>query len=455
MAGGAIRPAPELSDYPKGSGVMKALRFLPLLVLAWTTTTGAAANRPTDSQAESHQKIAEILAQPTLELVDLFRLAELTNPHLAVAQAEVQARSGRLRQAGLYPNPELLLAVEERSVDDPTFHKQKVEVSQAILFGGRRGAAVNAARAEVDQAGELALGARRLALERVHEWWADQLHFRQADAAFATMQTEAERTLAIARTRHEVKAAPESHVTRALLEVYALEAARQDLERKRVRSTAEMKILFGDVSVPVDRLVGDLEPKPSADHLVAESDRGLGDHPALRAARLGVATAEARLTTAQKERIPDLNLFVAYGRARPDEGNFVEGGISFPLPIFDRNQGRVAETASQVTRARHEERIAAHELEAALSVARLTHRTAHEQLAQLTDLIAPAAERSLAQAQEGYRSGRLMFLELVDAQRTFNDVLLSTLNLRRDLALAEADLMSLLGAGPYADTGEE
>ncbi len=48
-----------------------------------------------------------------------------------------------------------------------------------------------------------------------------------------------------------------------------------------------------------------------------------------------------------------------------------------------------------------------------------------------------------------------MFLELVDAQRTFNDVLLRTLNLRRDLALAEADLMSLLGAGPYADMGEE
>jgi cobalt-zinc-cadmium efflux system outer membrane protein len=434
---------------------MIALRYLLLVVLVWATPTVAAEVRPADSQTELRRKIEEILARPALELADLFQLAEMTNPHLAVARGEVQARTGRMRQAGLYPNPELSLAVEERSIEDPSFHKQKVEVSQAILIGGRRGAAVSAARAEVDQAGELALGVRREALERVHNWWADQLHFREVEAAFDKMLAEAERTLAIARTRHEVKAAPEAHVTRAMLEVYNLEVARQDFERKRVRSMAEMKIIFGGVNVPAERLAGNLDPNTEAGHLFADSARELGDHPAIRAARLGVATAEAMLVTAKKERIPDLNLFLAYGRARPDEGNFVEGGISFPLPIFHRNQGRVAETVSQVAMARHEERIAAHELEAALSASRLTHRTAHQQLAQLTDLIAPAAERSLAQAQEAYRSGRLMFLELVDAQRTFNDVLLRTLDLRWDLVLAEADLMSLLGAGPYSDRGEE
>jgi outer membrane protein TolC len=74
---------------------------------------------------------------------------------------------------------------------------------------------------------------------------------------------------------------------------------------------------------------------------------------------------------------------------------------------------------------------------------------------QLAGVIFPAAARSLAQAREAYRAGRLMFLELVDAQRTFNDVTLRTMELRRNLAYAEADLMNLLGAGPYADNGEE
>lgn len=441
---------------------MKLLRYLPLLALAMAMTMTAAAedDRPTDPQAEDAQaaarrEIEAILASPEIELTDLFRIADLANPDLAVARIEVQARAGRLQQAGLYPNPELSFAVEEMSVDDPSFNKQKLELSQALLIGGRRGAAVNAAQTEVDHARELALQARRTALGRVHKWWADQIHFREVEAAFDELIGEAERTLAIARTRYEAKAAPEAHVTRAMLEVYDLEVARQEFERKMVRSAAEMKVLLGGVDVPAERLGGSLDPDAESASLPPDTDVEMGDHPELRAARLGVEAAEAMLVTTKKERIPDLNLFLAYGRFRPIEGNFVEGGISLALPIFNRNQGRVAETTSLVAMARHEERLAAHELEIALSSARLNHRMVHEQIDQLADRITPAAERALGQAREGYRSGRLMFLELVDAQRTYTDVLLRTMDLRRDLARAEADLMSLLGAGPYADIGEE
>ena len=434
---------------------MKLLRYLLLLSLAWATTAAAVDDRQATPQTEVRREIEGILARPSIGLADLFRIAELANPDLAVARSEIQARTGRMRQAGLYPNPELSFEVEEMSVDDPSFHKQKVELSQQFLIGGRRGAAVNAARAEVDQAGELALLTRRNALGRVHRWWADQIHFREVEEAFDGMMAEAERTLAIARTRFEAKAAPESHVTRAMLEVYDLEVARQEFERERVRSAAEMKVILGGVEVPADRLIGSLDPDVELVGLRSDTAAEMGDHPSLRAARLGVEAAEAMLVTAKKERIPDLNLFVSYGRARPIEVNFVEGGISFPLPIFHRNQGRVTETTSLVAMARHEERITTHELEAALSIARSTHRTVHQQMDQLTEWIAPAAERSLTQAREAYRSGRLMFLELVYAQRTFKDVRLRTLELRRNLALAEADLMSLLGSGPYADIGEE
>ncbi|MEN8006280.1 MAG: TolC family protein [Candidatus Krumholzibacteriota bacterium] len=434
---------------------MKILRYLPLLVLAWAMTAAAEDDRQAASRTEVRREIDEILARPEIGLEDLFRIAELANPDLALARIEVEARTGRMQQAGLYPNPELSFAVEEMSVDDPSFNKQKVELSQAFLIGGRRGAAVDAAGAEVDQARERVLLARRKALGRVHKWWADQIHFREVEAAYDELTAGAERTLAIARARYEAKAAPEVHVTRALLEVYDLEVARQELERKRVRSAAEMKVILGGIEVPADRLGGSLDPDAETASLPPDTAAEMEGHPELRAVRLGVDAAEARLATAKKERIPDLNLFVGYGRARPDEDNFVEGGISLPLPIFHRNQGRVAEAASLVAMARHEERLAAHELEVTLSTARLNHRIVHEQMDQLVERITPSAERALSQAQEAYRAGRLMFLELVDAQRTFKDVLLRTMELRRDLAQAEADLMSLLGAGPYTDIGEE
>jgi len=273
------------------------------------------------------------------------------------------------------------------------------------------------------------------------------------EAAFAELFTGADRTLAIARARFEAKAAPESHVTRAMLEVFDLEVAQQEFEVGRGRSEAEMKILFGGIDIPADRLTGSLNTDPQTSGFSVNTETQTRIHPALRAAKFGVVAAEAMLETARKERIPDLKFFVAYGRALPAEGNFIEGGISLPLPIFHRNQGRIMETTALVAKARHEEKFTAHRYDAALAAARTRQRTTDKQLAQLTEKILPAAERALSQAQEAYRSGRLDFLELVDAQRTCKEVILRTVELRRSRVLADAELMNLLGTGLYADLG--
>ncbi|MCP4571140.1 MAG: TolC family protein [bacterium] len=434
---------------------MTISRYLPLLILIWAVNAVADDVRPYSLQTSVDREIAQIVARPSLGLDDLFRIAELANPELAVARTDVLIRTGRMSQAGLYPNPELSFAMEEVSVDDPAFNKRKVELSQAILIGGRRGAAVDAARAEVDRVLETEQEARREIYGRIHAWWANQLHYREAEAEITDLAVEAERTLDMARTRFEARAAPEAHVTRALLELYDVETARQDLERRRVRSAAEAGVVFGGVDVPPERIRGSLDSALGAGDPLPDDATGGTDHPSLRAARRGVEAAEARLETARKERIPDLNLFVAYGRSGPDAEHFWEGGVSLPLPLFHRNQGRVAETASLVIRARIEERLAVDGLAAALTSARADHRTLRTQLDRLAGDIEPAAERALTQARVAYRSGRLAFLELVDAQRTFMDVRLRILALRLDLALAEADLMGLLGAGPYALEGEE
>lgn len=436
---------------------MRTRRILPLLLaaMALATISGAANDDGSDGPSAGSQEIASILAQPGIGLVDLFRLAELANPQLAVARTRVEAQAGRAQQAGLYPNPEIELSFDEMSVDDPELRKTKVALSQDLILGGRRGAAVASARAKTDAAGQQVRHARRGTLGRVHKLWAEQLSFREADAAFTDLTQAADRTLEIATARFDAKAAPESHVTRALLEVYELEVAQQTLARDRARNTAELTALLGGVEVPIERLAGTLDPEAVDAHLPPDIQAVLADHPALKAAHFDIAAADAALGTARKERIPDLTIAVAYGSFEPGQGNFVEAGVALPLPFFNRNQGRVAETRALAAQARHEARMVAGELETELAAARLRYDQTKDQLQTVSERIAPAAERGLSQAQEAYRSGRLMFLELVDAQRTFTDVRLRTLELRKDLALAEADLMSLLGAGLYADPGVE
>ncbi len=422
--------------------------LLPLLVAAMAFPVHGA------TSAGSDEEIRSILERNRIELADLIRLAELANPELALARSEVRAREGIARQAGLYPNPELEFEFGDVSTIDFGDRTEKVALVQALVLSGRRGAATSAAEADRLSALEHLRGQRRDAIRRVRGLWAEHLYLRAAKAAVKDLLAAAKQTLDIAETRFEVRAAPESQVTKALLEVYQLEVIQKDLDQLEAKVAAELSAILGGVDIPMERLTGTLESVSlAADELLDSTN--LDEHPALQAAERDIEAAEASLSEAKSARFPDLGLSLAYGRSLSEDADFYEAGISLPLPIFDRNQGRVAEGLSRVDVARERARIVESELEVALQTARERYLALQDQLHTTVERILPAAERGFDQAQEGYRVGRLPILELIDAQRTLAEIRLGTLELRKDLVLADADLVNLLSDGSYGDERNE
>jgi cobalt-zinc-cadmium efflux system outer membrane protein len=426
------------------------VRWVLCAFLAWLflAVPAVASDRP---PPRDRQEAESILNRQELTLADLLGVAELRNPALAAARSAVRANAARARQAGLYPNPIFEFEVEEVSTNDPDIRKDKVSVVQPLIISGRRGAAVAAARANENAAVHLLEQTRRDLYRGVHSLWAEQLYFRETHGALAGLLGVARRTLEIAQARFDARATPESQVTRALLEVYELEIAERLLARERDRASAELEALLGGTRVPLDRLVGTLDPD-SLTRQIIEEDITL--HPAVRAAASRVEAAEAIARESRSERIPDLDLFMSYGRVRPDDDGFLEAGVSVPIPLFNRNQGRVAESQALVAEAQDRMRIIESDFQVALAAASGSYQAIRDELRASDDQMRPAAERALAQAQEGYRVGRLPFLELIDAQRTFSTIRLRNLELRRDLVIAEAELLSLAGIGLYGDTGE-
>jgi len=396
------------------------------------------------------QEVDAILDKPEIVLADLFRLAELRNPELAAAQATVAANAGRARQAGLYPNPVFELEVEELATADPGIRKEKVTLEQPLVISGRRGDAVASARASEEAAGHDFEQTRREIYRRIHTRWADQLYFREADGALADLLDLANHTLQIARVRFKARAAPESHVTKALLEVYELEVAQQRLKQQQAGAEAELLAILGGVHVPMHRVGGSLDSNP----LTGLDEADLVPSPSVDAATSRLEAAHAALREARAERVPDLSVFASYGRTRPTGESFIEAGVSVPIPLFNRNQGRVAERSALLAEAEAQVRVVAANFNTKLAAGRARHLAVHTELRTLDEQMLPTARRGLAQAQEGYRVGRLPFLELIDAQRTLSGIRLRNLELRRDLVIAEAELSSLAGTGPYAHTGD-
>ncbi len=398
----------------------------------------------------TQQEVSSILEKQQITLADLFRIAQLRNPALAAAENAMQAEAGRVRQAGLYPNPTLELEVEELSTNDTEIRKEKVSLVQPLVIGGRRRNAVAVASAHQEVAVHNREGTRREIYRHVHTLWAEQLYLRETGKVLGDLLGIAGRTLAIAETRFEAQAAPESHVTRTLLEVYELEIAEQRLTREGVRAVAELSALLGGTTLPLDRLVGTLDAGTSATEAFGGETLL---NPAVRAAAGRLKGAEAALREARSERIPDLGVVLSYGRARPTGDGFIEAGLSIPLPLFNRNQGGVAESHALVLKAQNQMRIVENDYTVFFAAADAAYRAIRDELRISEERMQPAAEGALEQAQDGYRVGRVPFLELIDAQRTFSSIRLRNLELRRDLVIAEAELHSLIGIGPYGEKG--
>lgn len=108
--------------------------------------------------------------------------------------------------------------------------------------------------------------------------------------------------------------------------------------------------------------------------------------------------------------------------------------VSAPIPAFNRNQG-------ESERARQEARQAAARIAALRSDITADLRSAWEQYSTARELVETIEQQMLAQARGvrdttaySYQRGEASFIELLDAQRTFNDAMHSYNEARAEYA---------------------
>jgi len=132
-------------------------------------------------------------------------------------------------------------------------------------------------------------------------------------------------------------------------------------EQNQQRVWKALSAVVGNPRLPLTRLEGNLEDTllVNADDLV---EKIVNDSPAVRIAELGVKRAEATLTRAKREPIPDLQIrggmqqngeLLSEPNGRPvGLQGFADVGVR--IPIFNRNQGNIATAGADVERAKGE-----------------------------------------------------------------------------------------------------
>src|SRR5574337_1956742 len=104
--------------------------------------------------------------------------------------------------------------------------------------------------------------------------------------------------------------------------------------------------------------------------------------------------------------------------AGPQE-NSVGFGFSFPLRIFDRNQGEIARTRAEAIRASSIAEAVRNQINSDVEISYGTFRTSLERVRLYEDVYLNRAKESLEIAQFAYKIGRTSILDLLEAERTY------------------------------------
>jgi cobalt-zinc-cadmium efflux system outer membrane protein len=394
-----------------------------------------------------------------VRLADLLRVAESHSPRLAAARTEIGIAAGELWQASLYPNPRLDVNSEDISWRDGVSEsKTTVGVTQPVILGKRREAAMDAAAAEREARAADVEAARRDVYGAVVSLYATIISAREQRALYQELRESASKTLSAAQTRFDAKAAPETDVIRPRVELHRVDAATARLDQEIKTASAQLGVLLGGVTVDPARLEGAIPASPEPLDADAMAAAVRTSHPSLAAADREIEAAEARVERGKAERTPDLDIRVAAGYSGERDEGIVEVGAGVTLPLWDAREGSILSFRFGVVRARHQRAVIEQELLERLAGATGEYEAARAQLGTFRENIVPDAQRAFDQSGEGYRAGRSSFLDMLDAQRTLTEARIAMSELASAANAARAKVIQIVGpealAMPNAASGE-
>src|SRR5581483_3836562 len=169
--------------------------------------------------------------------------------------------------------------------------------------------------------------------------------------------------------------------------------------------------------------LGQLEYQPvksSEDDLRALA---LRQRPDFRAAELGITAAQSQILLAKANSKQDVT--GTYDFTHVSGQNTASVFVSFPLPIFDRNQGEIARTRYALTQAQQQQQAASDIVLTDVTNAYETVRSNDEVVKLYTSGYLKNSQDSRDISEYAYKRGAASLLDYLDAERSYRAVQLA------------------------------
>lgn len=375
---------------------------------------------PSDTPADDPAELREPTG--TLRLSDALALALKHNPKLGEFSWSVRISEARALQAGVRPNPELEIDIEEfgGAGSRREFYgaETSIRLSQLIELGGDRGARARVAGWE-NHVARTDYEAERLAV------------LTETTLAFIDV-LEAQERILLVESLHRISVETVNAVKERVDagKVSPLEETKASIERANTRvdltnaqshlavARRRLAATWGGAAPRFAAAAGTLE-RVDAIPTFESLEKLLDKNPAVARWAGEMERRLAELALERAQRVFDLTLSAGVTRFEESGDYALAMGVSLPLPLFDRNQGGVREARYRLAQTEHQTKAARLQTSAALSESYEAMASARAEALALETEVVPASGRAFEAARRGYRQGKFAYLEVLDAQRTF------------------------------------
>ncbi len=393
------------------------LTFLLLIIITFSDIQ--ADNRWNSSFDTSKVTMSD--ADVSVMTIDMIvDLVALNNPSLRSYAYRREAANNQLKQAGLWKNPEFSTEFEEVGWDAPGLSESEISIalSQEFEIFGQRDARKNVALAGIKSTNfETMVEAFDLYVEVKRRFF--NLFYNQNKMALADSSVMlAENIVKSIEFRMNRGAALQSEFLLAQLELQRIKLDYRKVKQELHSSQIELAALWNGNKT---NITVSSSNEPNLANALDKLHRLKSQLDSTRyVQQLGydIEKVRAEKQLVSKEAKPNVTLSGGFKRIEVNNSNSFLFGISVPLPLFNKNQGKAASLQASIQSKEYEQEKTRIETGAYInsSISHLTELK--NQHVTLDTLLLPTAENAYNTIKETYAIGRIPYTSFLEAERS-------------------------------------
>lgn len=346
-------------------------------------------------------------------------------PALQAGRLHIQSMQAQAKYAGNWSNPELEIELENFAGSGDFSGTKSLETTFSLAQSFPLGHDLQYMQRIAGQESELAAWdqqAKRLALlmqvtQRYIQAQTAQQRLVQSSQSLELVKQVYDLT----RKRIEAGVSPQVELTRSAVQVAQMQMAHQQASRQRDAALLQLALLWGQTHVTFDRVQNNLASLGKLPEL-AQLFKHIQQNPQIARWSTQISKRHAEYQLARAQAIPDLVGKLGYRHANETDDHALVVGFSLPLPLFDRNQGPRLASRLRMQSVLHEKRQVQLQLQQNLTQAYTQLATSHDMAKALHDDALPKATDAFKVTSQAYQQGDVQFIDVIDAQKTLNDL---------------------------------